>query len=216
MLECHTIIDFSAVRIRRLIGKGSTSKVYQGLFQNMDVAIKQLVPKEIDSFSIGECSREATLLASLKHRNIVKFYGLCIDPPHFCLIFELCQRGSLTAHLKAIGDWALGPKLDLIISICEIVEYLHTLNPPIVHRDIKPDNFLLRKDWTPCLSDFGVSKAVVGPLQTVVGSPLWMAPELFDGKIVLLIHFSGYLCINCNCLLEGKVHDTSVDVYRYQ
>jgi serine/threonine protein kinase len=49
-------------------------------------------------------------------------------------------------------------KCEFMMSLANVIVYLHTRNPPIIHRDIKPENFLLRADWTPVLSDFGVSR----------------------------------------------------------
>jgi serine/threonine protein kinase len=78
----------------------------------------------------------------LRHPNIVQFLGACCEP-EFCLITEFMDRGSL---FDVIGTEQLSwrRKVDMTMDIVRGMVYLHTRNPPIIHRDIKSLNILVR------------------------------------------------------------------------
>jgi serine/threonine kinase 3 len=65
--------------------------------------------------------------------------------------------------------------------VCQGFEYLHNLDPPIVHRDVKAGNLLMNSDGDCKLADFGVAARLgTGQRQTQIGSPFWMAPEIIS------------------------------------
>jgi len=176
------MIDFSKIQFKQSIGKGATCTVYRGVYGERDVAIKCYTPPELSRGVIRAFYGEAKLLRSFNHPNMVALIGMLISPPYFCLVFELCDRGPLDVHLKTIANWDWSKKLHFMAQIASSVAYIHGRKPPVVHRDIKPDNFLLRHDWTPVLADFGSSRALLRPANTFAGTPLWMAPEVLAKK----------------------------------
>jgi serine/threonine protein kinase len=173
---------------------GTTASVYRGVFQEQNVAIKCFTPKELTRRVISKFEEEYQLLTGLQHPNIIHVHGLVAQPPYLCLVFELCEKGELTDHIKHLSRSPWPQKLALLRDMAAAVAHIHCQQPPVVHRDIKPANFLLRADWTPVMADFGSSKHVSSQdehLSTFAGSPLYMAPEV----------------------LRKDLYDRSVDVY---
>jgi len=183
MLDAGTkLIDFALVEYGPAVGKGTTAIVYSGAFKDVGpVAIKQFTPKEINSAEITACCKEMALLSSLKHPNVIQFHGLCVNPPHFSLIFEFCSQGALANHLSRVAKSNWEAKVTVCLELTSVVAFLHSKKPPIVHRDLKPDNFLVRNNGSVVLADFGAGRVTEqhGLAQTFVGSPLWMAPEMY-------------------------------------
>eukprot|EP01125_Pyxidicula_operculata_P006879 TRINITY_DN2359_c0_g1_i1.p1 TRINITY_DN2359_c0_g1~~TRINITY_DN2359_c0_g1_i1.p1 ORF type:complete len:1423 (+),score=357.36 TRINITY_DN2359_c0_g1_i1:201-4271(+) len=141
-----------------------------------------------NSFSeyFAEFKREVWLMSALNHKNIVQLVGICTTP--LCMILEFCGGGNLYDWLHNAGvakaeDMAIREKL--ILDVCEGGNFLHTLHPPVIHRDLKSPNILLSKmnDGTlVCkIADFGLSRGLVwnGKLEgKVVDNPIWLAPEI--------------------------------------
>ncbi|KAG6612726.1 TKL protein kinase [Phytophthora cinnamomi] len=186
LIEMHRdfLIDFAHLELRRKIGAGSSAAVFSGkLRQRKLVAVKVYTPSRFTEEVVAEFSHEAALCASLRHPNIVKFFGMCVCPPTICLVSELCQ-GSLedvlytqakarskrraTRHLLDLdGDVAAIESLDrqqMILNIAYMLDcaravaYIHSFNPPFLHRDIKPANFLVDNENSVKLTDFGDSR----------------------------------------------------------
>ncbi|KAF0691749.1 Aste57867_17079 [Aphanomyces stellatus] len=199
LLEMHRrdVIDFAHLQLRAKVGVGACANVYRGvLHSTKDVAVKVYSPSEISEATILEFSQEATLCSTLRHPNIVHFYGMCICPPSICLVYELC-RGSLddllldeyARHTYAEPLW---PKLCFMLDAARAVAYLHSFSPPFIHRDIKPANLLVDHANVVKLTDFGESRNMAIKAadvdkdderkMTVRGSVEYMAPEVIEGK----------------------------------
>lgn len=176
------LINFYAFSKVEQIGDGATCKVFRGTYKSQTVAIKEFISMDFNGDDIRAYRNELVLLAKLKHPNIVKCYGLSMSPPTICVIFEFCENATLGGRLREVSGWSWRDRLFLLVQITRAVAFLHAQTPPVLHRDIKPDNILLRRDWTPVLADFGASKKFSGTFleksQSIVGSPLWMAPEV--------------------------------------
>lgn len=153
------------------------------------VAIKQFTPKRgLSDAVVAKYHVENQISAAFSHPNIVKYYGLCVDPPHISLVFELCQQGNL---FKLLGTPRRTPlswdtKLRMATDGAAALAYLHSFDPVYLHRDIKSPNFLVSDDWTMKLSDFGESRlhpaGAADTMTGLVGTPQWMAPEMMARK----------------------------------
>ena len=156
--------------------------MYKGTYSNQPVAIKELFAQTIDKNDIEEFEKEATLLSSLHHPNIVQFYGVAMKGSNFYLVLEWCARGSLSQLLSGKRKHVVSEKLALRLatSIAETMSFLHSKG--IIHRDLKPDNILLSENFDIKLCDFGLSKRienrVTANMTLAVGTPAYMAPEL--------------------------------------
>ncbi|CEL57571.1 Serine/threonine-protein kinase CTR1 OS=Arabidopsis thaliana GN=CTR1 PE=1 SV=1 [Rhizoctonia solani AG-1 IB] len=136
--------------------------------------------------------RELKTWRTLRHPNILPLLGTCTDLGTFpfalplpSMITEFCPLGTLADYLvehdEPIDDLAMAH------DIASAVVYMHEIDPPIVHGDLKAENILISQNRTPRISDFGLSRAVKNSdaptgytTSTFHGSMRWMSPELHD------------------------------------
>ncbi|KAM7259653.1 hypothetical protein ACFE04_015394 [Oxalis oulophora] len=177
------------------LGSGTYGTVYYGKWRGTDVAIKR-IKKSCFSGRISEQERlirdfwrEAQILSTLHHPNVVAFYGVVRDGPGgtMATVTEYMVSGSLRLALEK-RDRALDRRKKLMITLDAAfgMEYLHFKN--IVHFDLKCENLLvnLRDPHRPIckVGDFGLSRIKQNTLVTggVRGTLPWMAPELLNGN----------------------------------
>ncbi|KAL2342942.1 hypothetical protein Fmac_004227 [Flemingia macrophylla] len=176
------------IKYKEVIGKGAFKTVYKAFDEvnGIEVAWSQV---QIDDVlqSPGDLDRlysEVHLLRSLKHNNIVRFYNSWIDDKRKTvnMITEMFTSGSLKqfhkrhkkVDLKAVKGWARQILMGL--------NYLHSHNPPIIHRDLKCDNVFINGHLGEVkIGDFGLATFLErSNAKTVIGTPEFMAPELYD------------------------------------
>jgi serine/threonine-protein kinase len=127
--------------------------------------------------------REALLLYKLEHPNIAKVIDYFVEEGRDYLVLEYVAGCSLRQYVQANGARDQVQTTKLASQICDILLYLHGQDPPIVHRDITPDNIVIKEDGEICLIDFGAANEFVGTMTgTVVGKQCYIAPEQFRGK----------------------------------
>ncbi|KAL5773117.1 hypothetical protein ACOSQ2_013041 [Xanthoceras sorbifolium] len=190
----QTIKNDDLEEIREL-GSGTYGSVYHGKWKGSDVAIKRIKascfagrPSERERL-IADFWKEALLLSSLHHPNVVSFYGIVRDGPDGSLatVTEFMVNGSLKQFLQK-KDRTIDRRKRLIIAMDAAfgMEYLHGKN--IVHFDLKCENLLvnMRDPQRPVckIGDLGLSKVKQHTLVSggVRGTLPWMAPELLSGK----------------------------------
>ncbi|GAB5368305.1 hypothetical protein AAMO2058_001308000 [Amorphochlora amoebiformis] len=183
LLQEKPLIDFAYLQMESLLDIGASSRVYKGSFRSRTVAVKLFTPPKLDSKSVIRCLREAKYTTLLKHPNIVEFYGLAVSPPDICIVQEYCHRGSLYKVLGS-GQLSVEYKMNMMQQATNAIGYLHGMNPPYIHRDIKSKNFLVTRNWTVKLGDFGESRifseeVAVTPAD-FVGSYAYMGPEIIS------------------------------------
>jgi hypothetical protein len=166
------------------ISSGAMGAVYRAvdLASGGEVAIKRLLDvKHAARFEI-----EARLLSSLSHPRVVKVLDHAGDEEGLYIVMELVRGTDLGAQLKDRGQPGLPPQdaIEYARHACEALQYVH--DQQIVHRDVKPQNLILAENGV-ILVDFGVARAI-GSDETVgtiaVGTPRYMAPEVFAGGTV--------------------------------
>ena len=177
----------SGYRIEQELGKGGMADVYLAVQENLErpVAIKVLLPALFrnDSFA-HRFVREARTAASFKHPHILEIYDIGQDEHSHYIVMEYLPGGSL-AGLIAQGPIAPDKALTIFSAIASALDYAH--GEGFIHRDVKPDNILFRKDGTPVLCDFGIARAVGSATRLTktgmsVGTPHYMSPEQARGK----------------------------------
>ena len=177
-------------RIIEEIAAGSFGRVYKGVHIYLTkriVAIKLLHRAYLGSQKEREnFLQEAQLLEMLKHPNILPILDVGVEDgiPYF--VVEYAPNGSLRDHLRAAHPHPLqvDVALNILTQIGQALFYAHQQN--IIHRDLKPENILFNTRGDALLDDFGIAVILSTPRTTpvdVIGSPLYMAPEQFDGMI---------------------------------
>jgi serine/threonine protein kinase len=173
--------DLKNYRIyKRKIGKGSFSSVYKGInLENSQIVAIKKINSDIISKMMAYIKREIKVMGNLNHKNILKLYDVIYEKKNIYLILEYCKYGDLSIFLKKNK---LNEKLvkGFLYQIVSGLKYLHKHN--IFHRDLKPQNILVDKDYNLKITDFTFAKENMEDnlSQTMCGSPLYMAPEILN------------------------------------
>lgn len=123
---------------------------------------------------------ECELCLSLRHPNIVQLIGGCwqLDSPDVLMVMERCKCTLHDVLIATDTPLPMEQRLLIMVGIARAMSYLHAQSPPILHRDLKPENVLLMDDMQPKLSDFGSSREAAMLSSTMIGTPLFAAPEV--------------------------------------
>lgn len=166
------------------IGRGAFSNIYKGenINTKMPVAVKEMPFDKIKKIK-ENIKREFTLLKTIDHPNIIKLYDVYFDESSKNIYFmiDLYERGDLSTFLNGKKIKEKYTK-NYMRQIKDGLEYLY--NKKILHRDLKPQNILVSKENTLVITDFGFARYFDNDvmLQTICGSPLYMAPEILLKK----------------------------------
>jgi serine/threonine protein kinase len=156
--------------------------------------------KKEETEQYDKFEREIRMMCSLRHPNIVIFMGACLQKPNMLLVTEFCVNDSLFKFLEGPALKPLTLKIEFALGSAHGLRYLHSQNPPIVHRDFKSMNLLLDANFNVKVCDFGLSdfmsgdevqamnsenvrnekRSRMGLNKHAVGSIPWIAPEIFD------------------------------------
>jgi serine/threonine protein kinase len=175
---------FSEINFVRNIGSGSYGEVFKARLRGMTVAVKRINARGLRAEHVDAFCSEASLMCQLRHRNCVRFIGAVAEPPELCIITEFCQHGALSdLLLQQTVEMDFKLKLKCCLDAARGMEYMHSCNPVILHRDLKSDNLLVTSDWTVKVADFGLSRFRSDKkTMSQVGTPMWMAPEVILGE----------------------------------
>eukprot|EP00002_Diphylleia_rotans_P000489 TRINITY_DN1025_c0_g1_i12.p1 TRINITY_DN1025_c0_g1~~TRINITY_DN1025_c0_g1_i12.p1 ORF type:complete len:2045 (+),score=374.67 TRINITY_DN1025_c0_g1_i12:132-6266(+) len=176
-------ILFEELSFQELIGSGAFGEVYRGEWRGADVAIKKLIRKDIDTQALSAFMAEVSAMVELRHPNILLFMGASVDPPNLCLVCELMVGNLFDLLQNRDVVITLNQRTRFMLDIAKGMQYLHSANPPILHRDLKSLNILLDERWHAKVSDFGLTiKADENKADENVGSLLWLSPEVIMGQ----------------------------------
>ncbi|MDH6057255.1 FHA domain-containing serine/threonine-protein kinase [Umezakia ovalisporum] len=127
--------------------------------------------------------REAHTLRSLHHSGIPKYYDFFVVDGKKYLAMELVHGQDLEKKVYATGPVTPSQAIDWMIQTCDILQYLHSQNPPLIHRDIKPANLMVRNSNNRIVVlDFGAVKEIGTTPGTRIGAEGYCAPEQERGK----------------------------------
>ena len=178
-------------RIVTQVGKGGFSSVYKAediQFGNRLLAVKEMSQHGLNQKEIDEAAqafeREALLLARLKHPYLPSIYDHFNEAGRWYLVMDFIEGNTLEEHLNAtIGGYlSLEEALQIGIQLCSVLGYLHTQQPSIIFRDLKPANIMLTPDGHLYLIDFGIArhfKPGQAKDTTAFGSAGYAAPEQY-------------------------------------
>jgi len=177
-------------RLIEQIGAGGMAVLYkaQDLELGRLVAVKVLRPSLVnDPEFLMRFKREAQAAANLSHPNIVTVYDVGQDGPkaHY-IVMEYVPGQDLKKLIRARGVFEVDAALAIIVEVCKGIGYAHRAG--LVHCDVKPQNILVTPDNTIKVADFGIARALAGPLpdtegeDVVWGSPHYFSPEQAAGE----------------------------------
>ncbi|MED6108287.1 Serine/threonine-protein kinase wnk3 [Stylosanthes scabra] len=194
-------------RYKEVLGKGAFKKVYRAFdeLEGIEVAWNQVKVADLlrNSEDLERLYSEVHLLKTLKHKNIIKFYNSWVDTKNENINFitEIFTSGTLRQYrkkhkhvdLRALKKWSR--------QILEGLLYLHSHNPPVIHRDLKCDNIFVNGNQGEVkIGDLGLA-AILQQAQaahSVIGTPEFMAPELYEEEYNELVDIYAFGM----CLLE--------------
>jgi alpha-tubulin suppressor-like RCC1 family protein len=163
------------------VGIGTFGEVKKGFWRKTLVAIKFLKQMENEEENIKTFVEELNILKKLRHPNILLYIGASVTAPYYFLVTEYCENGNLFDYIHASSKrFTLKNKdrLKIALEIARGVNYLHSFNPPILHRDLKSLNILLDKNLTVKIADFGWARLRDIHMTKQRGTFQWMAPEV--------------------------------------
>lgn len=169
------------------IGQGGMADVFMGIdpILNRKVAIKILrADLSTDAISILRFEREAQAAAALSHPNIVEIYDVGDYKGHHYIVMEYVEGKTLKQVIRSRGPLVNEEAIDIMKQLCSAVAEAHARG--IIHRDIKPQNVIVKADGSVKILDFGIATAK-GSMQltqanNVMGSVHYLAPELAKGE----------------------------------
>ncbi|ETV99798.1 TKL/DRK protein kinase, variant 1 [Aphanomyces invadans] len=179
-------INFKELKLQKIIGQGAFGEVIKGTYHGTPVVVKRMVRQKIDPENIRMFADEIQLMMNLRHPNIVQFIGASWNSySNICFVTEFLDRGDLYSVLKNPRvqlSWKQ-PLLSMAIDISRGMAYLHSMDPPIIHRDLKSMNILVSSSFGAKISDFGLSREkVLDDTMSVTGTPLWLPPEMIRAE----------------------------------
>lgn len=172
--------------IRELLGKGGMASVYLAeQHPNKRIVALKILPRHFthDQTFIARFNREVKMLAGLEHPAILPVYdfGEHDQTPYIAMAYM--AGGTLDGHIPPDG-MPLDPVVSFLLRIADALDYMH--ERAIIHRDLKPSNILLDEEGYPFIADFGIARADKATVQLTgleaIGTPTYMAPELYDGS----------------------------------
>lgn len=168
-----------------VIGEGGYGVVYRGqLTDGTVVAVKKLLN------NLGQAEKEFRVeveaIGHVRHKNLVRLLGFCIEGTHRLLVYEYVNNGNLEQWLHGAmsqhGYLTWEGRMKILLGTAKAIAYLHeAIDPKVVHRDIKSSNILIDDDFNAKISDFGLAK-LLGAGEThiitrVMGTFGYVAPE---------------------------------------
>ncbi|MCL4676769.1 MAG: serine/threonine protein kinase, partial [Pararhodobacter sp.] len=180
-------MDIAGYRIVRTLGRGGMATVYLAVQQSVEreVALKVMSTALLGDEQFGErFLREARIAARLRHPGVVQVHDVGISGDHHYIAMEFLSGGPVMG--RAGEAKPVGFSLRVARQIAAALDYAGAHG--VVHRDIKPDNILLREDGSAVLTDFGIAHAADASRMTrtgaIIGTPHYMSPEQARGQPV--------------------------------
>ena len=174
-------------QIIRMIGEGGMANVYlaHDTILDRDVAVKILRGDLADDAKfVRRFQREAISASSLSHPNIVEMYDVGEDDGQYYIVMEYVEGKTLKSLIKRRGALTLPEVIDIMLQLTSAVACAH--DSYIIHRDIKPQNVLIKEDGTVKITDFGIAMALnsneLTQTNSVMGSVHYLPPEQANGS----------------------------------
>lgn len=161
MLKLGTVID-GKYKVLDEIGHGGMSNVYLAINEkaNKPWAVKEVRKSVSSDFDLLRQSliMETDLLKKLKHPNLPSIIDVIDSDENFLIVMDYIEGNTLQKLLTEEGAQPQEKVADWALQLCDVLEYLHTRPTPVIYRDMKPSNVMLKSDGTVVLIDFGTAR----------------------------------------------------------
>uniref|UniRef100_A0ACD5Y9P4 Uncharacterized protein n=1 Tax=Avena sativa TaxID=4498 RepID=A0ACD5Y9P4_AVESA len=189
----NALIVFSEAHIKKAtksfsekLGEGGFGCVFKGALPGFSlVAVKKL---KCIAQAEKQFRAEVQTLGIIRHVNLVRLFGFCVQGRARFLVYEYIEKGSLNSHLfsKCSTKLTWDLRYHIALGIARGLSYLHEeCRECIIHCDMKPDNVLLDSEFCPKIADFGMAKLLCRDfsraLTTMRGTIGYLAPEWISG-----------------------------------
>ena len=188
MAKIDSVID-GKYKVLEEIGRGGMSVVYLARDQrlNKQWAIKEILKKantQDDEIAINSLMAEANLMKNLDHPVLPRIVDIIDNGKTIYVIMDYIEGRSLDKELKEKGPQSEERVLGWAKQLCEGLSYLHSQKPPIIYRDMKPANVMLKPEGnTVKIIDFGIAREYKDSGDTkIMGTPGYASPEQHRGK----------------------------------
>lgn len=189
MARLGEIID-GKYEVLREIGKGGMSVVYLAMDKrlNKQWAIKEFRKDKDDAskqVALKALLDEANLMKKLDHPTLPRIVDIIETKQTVYVVMDYIEGESLNKVLDAYGAQPQEAVIEWAKQLSDVLDYLHTQEPPVIYRDMKPANIMLKPDGTVRLIDFGIAREYKegkdGDTEAI-GTRGYAAPEQFGGK----------------------------------
>ncbi|MBU3112352.1 serine/threonine-protein kinase [Clostridium lacusfryxellense] len=188
MTKIGTIID-GKYELLKKIGQGGMSVVYLAMDNrlNKQWAIKEVRKDGVKDFEIVKQGLmvETNMLKKFSHHNLPRIVDIIDVDGNFYIVMDYIEGQPLATMLNEYGAQPQEYVIEWAKQLCDVLEYLHTRNPPIIYRDMKPANVMLKPDGDLILIDFGIAREYHKQNladTTCLGTQGYAAPEQFGGQ----------------------------------
>ncbi len=188
-LEPGCLIRNGTLRLVRQLSMGGLSAIYLCQLEEKNlVVLKEAVVNddsqpELKAKALELFEREAKFLMKLDNPNIVKVLDYFVEDQRNYLLLEYVNGQDLRQYVLQNGRPRQAVALGWAEQIASILCYLHGREPPVIHRDLTPDNLVVREDGVVVLIDFGAANEFIGASTgTFVGKQCYISPEQFRGR----------------------------------
>lgn len=187
MLEIGSLVD-GKYKILNKVGQGGMSVVYLAMNEkaNKQWAVKEVRKDGIKDFEVVKQGlvAETDILKRLSHPNLPSIIDVIDTDESFIIIMDYIQGNSLNKALEEFGAQPQENVISWAKQLCDVLGYLHSRTPPIIYRDMKPANIMLKPDGNVTLIDFGTAREYKEKNladTTCLGTVGYAAPEQFGG-----------------------------------
>lgn len=187
MLEIGSLVD-GKYKILTKVGQGGMSVVYLALNEkaNKQWAIKEVRKDGIKDFEVVKQGlvAETEILKKLNHPNLPSIIDVIDQDDSFIIIMDYIEGNSLNKALEEFGAQPQESVISWAKQLCDVLGYLHSRKSPIIYRDMKPANVMLKPDGNVTLIDFGTAREFKEKNladTTCLGTVGYAAPEQFGG-----------------------------------
>ena len=188
MLEIGSVVD-GKYKILNKIGQGGMSVVYLAMNEraNKPWAIKEIRKDGVSNYEVVKQNliAETDILKRLNHPNLPSIIDVIDGEDTFLIVMDYIEGRPLSEALQREGAQPQDRVIEWAKQICDVLGYLHSRKPPIIYRDMKPSNVMLRPDGNIMIIDFGTAREYKSASiadTTCLGTQGYAAPEQFGGR----------------------------------